>query len=439
MGLCFVLLLLGNIFHAYQIFRYTSDLFDDNKLYWYKWIIIILFGCGLDLFKLTDINKSVYLYIYDVLVLNFIFSLMFRADKYFKIFIAGNIVLYFLAIRGVVLSLLSTLLKISIYDLITSSIYFDIWGLITVLLLIITFPIFRHIYSYSNFSNIRHKYMKLILLFQYISIVMISISSIPYYYNTEYLFINWYNLVNNIMVLYINYSILIYMNTLNDKFELKIKSDLFEKQINYSLANYKNKVDYIEKLIQFKKEYKNIIKLAKISLANDDISNLKNILKKSDDYFLNIENYYKNFSNDKLLQAMMSHFSNKCIQNEILFKCNLSIDKGLELNDYEKCRIFDNLINNAIEACDYLDKEYYKRYIKINTINNGNWYSFVIENSFDGFLKKNNGVIVSRKKHYYNHGFGLKNVIEIIEKKNGFIDIKYEKNYFRVIINLPIY
>lgn len=434
----YTLTVIGNIFHAYQIFRYTSNIFEDNKLHWYKWIIIILFGCMLDLFDLSNLKSSFMLYIFDIVALNLILNLMFNSEKYLKIFIAGNIVLYFLAIRGTMLSLMSAILDRNFYDIITNNQYHDFWGFVTIIVLVITFPIFSKMYSFKKLKMIKIKELRPILFFQYISILMLVISSVPYYYNLGFVWINFYNGFNHILCILLNYIIFMYVYIRGEKVEYEIKSSLFESQLNYSLLNYNNKVYYIEKLRAFKHDYKGIMRAANIFIDNNDTEKLKSLLREVDCNFNNIESMYEEFSNNILLQAIMSSFHNKCMEKQIEFEGKIFLPETIALTDYEKCRIFHNLLNNAFEACNYNLNGNKKNYIKICSSISNSWFIMIIENTFDGYLKKTNNRFLSRKDDNVEHGFGVKSVTEIVESKNGFINIENDNAVFKVTLNIPI-
>lgn len=435
--MCYVLTVIGNIFHAYQIFRYTSNIFEDRKLYLYKWIIIIIFGCTLDLFDLSNLKSSFLLYIFDVLALNLILNFMFNSEKYLKIFISGNIVLYFLVIRGTVLSLISAVLNKPIYDIMITNQYHDLGEFLTVMILVLTFPIFSRMYSLKKLKMIKIKEMRPILIFQYISILMIVISSIPYYYNMNFIWLNFYNAFNHILCTLLNYIIFMYIYTRGEKIEYEIKSKLFENQLNYSLLNYNNKVYYIEKLRAFKHDYKGIMSAARTFIENNDTFKLKALLMEVDCNFNNIESIYEEFSNNILLQAILSSFHNKCMEHKIEFKAKVFLPESINLTDYEKCRIFHNLLNNAFEACRYNLKQNDKNYIKIDTIISGNWFRIIVENTFDGYLKKENGKLLSRKEDNSEHGFGVKSITDIVEEKNGFVNIDNYEKVFRVTLSIP--
>ena len=59
-----------------------------------------------------------------------------------------------------------------------------------------------------------------------------------------------------------------------------------------------------------------------------------------------------------------------------------------------------------------------------------------IENDYTDILKTKQGRLQTSKPDAENHGFGLENVEEYVNKNQGYMDIKTENGKFRIIISL---
>ncbi len=99
------------------------------------------------------------------------------------------------------------------------------------------------------------------------------------------------------------------------------------------------------------------------------------------------------------------------------------------ISDRDLCIVISNLIVNAIEAVDKIYSS--ERNINV-TLKKGKILTYIIikntfVNSEDKVIQNKISTTKSDKR---NHGFGLKNVKNIVEKYNGELVLKVEKNQF---------
>lgn len=111
--------------------------------------------------------------------------------------------------------------------------------------------------------------------------------------------------------------------------------------------------------------------------------------------------------------------------NIVNVKCK---NYGLKIGSVDLCTIVANSMDNAVEACvnlkDNMDKE-----ISIESyVNNGFWI-YRIVNTAEEVVIKNNSIITS-KEDKTQHGFGIPNIKETVEKYDGMFDIHYDNGKF---------
>lgn len=99
------------------------------------------------------------------------------------------------------------------------------------------------------------------------------------------------------------------------------------------------------------------------------------------------------------------------------------------------CTIFSNLVDNALESCKQVKG---KRYLTIKFTKNENLLLMVLENS----TKEKQGIIENRipettKENKENHGIGLHNVLEIVKKYSGEMEVEQQNNTFTVRLLFP--
>ena len=103
--------------------------------------------------------------------------------------------------------------------------------------------------------------------------------------------------------------------------------------------------------------------------------------------------------------------------------------------------ILDNLLDNAIEACEKLEQG--KGFIRLALKKRKQFLLLTVENSFDGIVSmgKESSFPHTTKQSacpeiVTEHGIGLKNVHDIAERYYGGVNIKVKKDIFYVTVML---
>ena len=131
--------------------------------------------------------------------------------------------------------------------------------------------------------------------------------------------------------------------------------------------------------------------------------------------------------NDKYHAAQSKH---------IAFTTNFLYDPSCGIPAYDVGVIVNNLLENAIEACDKLTDG--KRYIVLNARYKPNFLLIEAENSFDGELSWTPEQLPQSSKPDAEafHGMGLRNVRDIAERYLGGVKFGVENHVFRVSVIL---
>jgi hypothetical protein len=137
-------------------------------------------------------------------------------------------------------------------------------------------------------------------------------------------------------------------------------------------------------------------------------------LLESINYFINdLElSYIKSNTGNLAIDALVGNIANMSDEKNISFKVNLNFDSSRPMiPDYDICIILGNLLENAYTACCNLPKKQ-KAFINLNISNNSNKLIIHIVNSCESSMHPS-------KEHNNDHGFGLNNVANTIDKWKG--------------------
>ena len=121
----------------------------------------------------------------------------------------------------------------------------------------------------------------------------------------------------------------------------------------------------------------------------------------------------------------------------IQFQSEFSYPKSEGYNSYDIGVIINNLLQNALEACEKMAEG--KKYIYLSGRQKKKFYLINVKNSFEGevtFDTKTNLPLSTKGKDISLHGIGLSNVKREVDKYMGDVDIRAKKNEFSVTVLL---
>ena len=286
-------------------------------------------------------------------------------------------------------------------------------ALLIVLILIIKFK------NKINLENllVRHKLLWGLGL-NLIIFVLFIIISLEVDLSSKYM--NLIDIILLILLLSINY---FYYKSLF--FQLEEKRNL---ELN---SQYKLVIDeLIDKFKINEHEYKNHLNTIRAMISIDN--NKENI----ENYILGITklNIYSkiDYIDNPIIKAILYNKIKECEEKKIDFRFRVMSDlKLIKVDDIELSIILNNLLNNAIEAVEFLEE----RKISLKILENEN-YEIIIKNS----IKEDKQIdfIKLFKKGYStkgkNRGVGLYNIKDIVNRYNGQLNLINKNKYLIISI-----
>lgn len=213
-----------------------------------------------------------------------------------------------------------------------------------------------------------------------------------------------------------------------------------QKLIELELVNQKNDIDmqYLE-LLEKKNETMNI-------MAHDYKNNILTISNMSDsnevkEYIDNMVGEIAKYNRiaktqNRLLDVILSKYTDICNDKGIKFETDIMTDNLGFINSYDISSLFNNILDNAVEAASLSSN----KYINLEITNSLNSYHRVIAtNSCDNEPHNEKGKLITTKKNKDTHGFGTKSIRKIVNKYDGELQWEYnnELRQFKLIIIFP--
>lgn len=432
------------LFEAFLFFILTNNKLSLRKktpVNTYLLQISFLFVGSLVLLKLNSLNLSTLFTVIWGIIFHLIYVQFFFTDSLFsKIF--WTIVYTAYAIISDSLTVLIPLyfLHYPLAEVINGT------GLIRIIFTLLYILIFTLLIIFS--LSINNKTFRLSkverLIFTIIStlcilieqMVLISIINTYYHSSDQYFYTQ---VIIFILVFFLFFSLIFYV------YNLGIAKENNEKLIEENLLTKLNNVQYeqviasIEELRILKHDIHN--HLATLALLintgeSDEASDYINKILKD------LGQHHRLLSSGNLpIDCIISYKMIIAQSKKIPLDFTVHLPGNMPLNNIETCSLLGNLLDNAIESCTKIALEK-DRFIHLCIKSFNDMLSIKVENSSNGNYKisKSGDFISTKKGHpeYINHGIGIKQIQNIVEKYNGFIRFTPGTDIFIAEILLPL-
>jgi two-component system, LytTR family, sensor histidine kinase AgrC len=127
-----------------------------------------------------------------------------------------------------------------------------------------------------------------------------------------------------------------------------------------------------------------------------------------------------------LVNAIINDTVVKSSKKNIAFKYEVDIKDEINISENQLCSLFNNIISNAIEACELCLNSYID--LKVHTQNR--YLCIRCKNSYVAPIIKKDNLFVSIKQDDNDHGLGMQIIDAIVKKHDGIMDIHYTDSEF---------
>lgn len=211
-----------------------------------------------------------------------------------------------------------------------------------------------------------------------------------------------------------------------------MESDRIRMEMESQKKLYDSISGNYEKQKSMAHEYKNHLQCIDTLIDKKEYDRLKEYVSTLCGKFDSV--YYVINTNNPVINAVINTKYQEAIDNDILMSLQVDDLLDMVIDDDDMVVILSNLFNNAIEAC----KKCNDRIIRFKAVKENNGITISMENSCEGKLSYHDGQIVSTKTdNSEQHGIGIKNVINIVNKYNGEYVIKSDDKKFLFLIAIP--
>lgn len=228
----------------------------------------------------------------------------------------------------------------------------------------------------------------------------------------------------------------IYIKNTHEQMQNLLETEqlLKESQVNY----YRQLLKKEEDTRKYRHDMNNHLMYLKKLLDDGHVMDAMTYLEQVQGGFFHIQKTYYVTGNE-MIDAIMNYFFGM-LPEDIQVLIPVKIPVEFEIEDADICTIFSNLFENMVEEIQYYSLKNAK--IEILLEKGRDYVKYELKNTMHEMNNKENnenGILpLTSKKDKKNHGIGLSNVKNVVEKNHGKFSWSREENVFCVCIILPL-
>lgn len=203
-------------------------------------------------------------------------------------------------------------------------------------------------------------------------------------------------------------------------------------QYHSQIAVYKMLAEQYRQSERLRHDMKNhIIALSALS-RNKEWEKIDSYLKNMEDIVLDVGG---DTTGNKVVDALLYQKRKRAEEEAVKWECEVQMPKGYCINEFDLCVLFGNLLDNALNACGRMQRGEC-RFINIQAKTVKKCFLLEVKNSMDRTEKYADGF--TKKRDSQEHGIGLLNVSDVVNRYNGVMNTEAENGIFIISILMPM-
>lgn len=207
---------------------------------------------------------------------------------------------------------------------------------------------------------------------------------------------------------------------------------MFEQEANHKLSLYESMAEATKQQQSLSHEYHNQLVCIQSLIHTEQYNKLEEYVKQITRTELKDMDCID--TNNVIVNAILNEKYAQALERDIVMVYKMNNLAEMAMEDQDIALLLSNLLNNAIEACEKCSSE---KVIKVKIIMEEENVVLSVKNTYDGNVITSEGDYITTKKNKRNHGIGIKNMIQVIEKYDGFYSIANDERYFSFSCVIP--
>lgn len=208
---------------------------------------------------------------------------------------------------------------------------------------------------------------------------------------------------------------------------------ILEIESEKNLRLYESVSESLESQRRLSHEYRNQLVCIQSLLGRKEYDGLSTYMEKLTGDVLHDLDYID--ANNPLINAILNEKYRQASEKGIVMVYKINDMSDIKMEEQDIVLILSNLLNNAMEACLKCNGS---RIIRLKAMYEDNELTLSVQNTYDGNVDYADGEYHTTKEtDSDNHGIGIRNIIKVIDKYNGYYSISHSEKEFSFSIIIP--
>jgi two-component system sensor histidine kinase AgrC len=208
------------------------------------------------------------------------------------------------------------------------------------------------------------------------------------------------------------------------------QAHLATAQLKMQEEQYEHLLKNIEETAHIKHDWRHHLMMMKGFLKNQKLDELDEYLEKLMPVYLKEDEF--SFCENHTVNIILKHYHAMAEEKGITINIKIGIPRALAIPDMDLCIVFGNLLENAIEAC--MTQTAGPKTIDIKAGIKEQMLIIMIKNTYDNEVMFKEDTYYSTK--HKGAGIGLPSVRHVVDKNNGYMQVKHTGGRFQVNLML---
>lgn len=228
--------------------------------------------------------------------------------------------------------------------------------------------------------------------------------------------------------------VLLYYNETQKQTEAQRERDILAAQYNHARLELDTMRRMQSNTAIYRHDMRHHLSLIGGFAADGDLHKIKDYLSSTEAAIDALTPIH--YCENDTVNLIISNFVSKAKKLQVALYADIKLSEDLGINDTELCSLLSNALENAIIAASQVEDEKLRR-VYIHAAINDDRLIISTENAYMGEIEMEGELPKSNKKDA-GHGFGIKSIVDIIERHGGLYSFETEGGVFILRLMLPL-
>jgi hypothetical protein len=229
--------------------------------------------------------------------------------------------------------------------------------------------------------------------------------------------------------------VLLYNNETQKQAKAQRERDMFASQFQNARIELDAMRQMQNNTIIYRHDMRHHLSLIASYAADGDMDKIKDYLARTEAAIDALTP--KRYCENDTVNLILSSFESKARKVQVALQTDVKLADELDLDDTELCSLLSNALENAIYAAAQVEEEKLRK-VYFHAIIVDDRLVISIENAYVGEIEME-GELPKSKKKEAGHGFGVKSMVDIVERHDGLYSFETEGGIFILRLMIPLH